>query len=375
MDFVMYDSLKEYEDAVRNRVKYRIRSVWGGGQNRVYLYGYGMMGRFVYEQLKDHMIIEGYIDSDKDKQGRVVDGNIRIYSLEEIAKKSNIIITSLTGWYGIYHKCLNEGYVNCCHYEELAFYDHTLFHWEPVFDKAAESILKYRQEYINVYQLLSDDRSKEVFKNVLYFRLTMDLEYLEQARKISTQSGEKTYFDPDIIHMSEEEVFLDCGGNRGETTEDFIEYVSGNFKKVYCFEPDKQLAGISKKRFEGLNKVEVLPYGIGEKEAILTYQAGGNGSGKFSADGTEQIRVIRIDDIVKDNVTFIKMDIEGMEESALIGAQETIRNNKPKLAICVYHKRDDIFKITKQILSYRQDYRIYMRHYGWQCDDTVMYFV
>lgn len=32
MDFVMYDSLKEYEDAVRNRVKYRIRSVWGGGR-------------------------------------------------------------------------------------------------------------------------------------------------------------------------------------------------------------------------------------------------------------------------------------------------------------------------------------------------------
>lgn len=37
MDFVMYDSLKEYEDAVRNRVKYRIRSVWGGRIESIFM--------------------------------------------------------------------------------------------------------------------------------------------------------------------------------------------------------------------------------------------------------------------------------------------------------------------------------------------------
>lgn len=335
-----------------------------------------MMGRFVYEQLKDRMKIQGYIDGDPDKQGRLVEGNVKIYSLEKIEKESIIIIASLAGWHEIYHKCIDLGYVHCCHYEELAFYDHTLPHWEQAFDRMAESVLKNKQEYISVYNLLSDEKSKEIFENILYFRLTMDLNYSEKAHKISIQNGEKAYFAPDIVKTSEEEVFVDCGGFRGETTEDFIEYVSGKYKRVYCFEPDKKLAEIARDRLEKeLDRIEVLPYGVGKEEDVLSYRAVGNGSGNFSADGTEQIRVARIDDIVKKKATYVKMDIEGMEEDALAGAQETIRNNRPKLAISVYHKCDDIFRITKQILSYRKDYRIYMRHYGTHCDDTIMYFV
>ena len=154
----MYEDLAGYEEAVRNRIINCIENV-GGGQNRVYLYGYGMMGRFVYEQLKNRMIIQGYIDGDKDKQGRIVEGNVRIYSLEEVAVESIIIIASLAGWHEIFHKCLNLGYVHCCHYEELAFYDHTLPHWEQAFDGMAESVLKNKQEYDKIYHLLGDARS------------------------------------------------------------------------------------------------------------------------------------------------------------------------------------------------------------------------
>lgn len=376
MSFTLYDDLTGYEEAVRNRIRDCIGNVWGGGQNSVYLYGYGMMGRFVYEQLKDHMIIQGYIDGDKDKQGRIVEGNVKIYSLEEVAVESIIIIASLAGWHEIFHKCLNLGYVHCCHYEELAFYDHTLPHWEQAFDGMAESVLKNKQEYDKIYHLLGDARSKDVFKNVLYFRLTMDLKYSEKAHYISIQNGEKPYFDSDIVYTSEEEVFVDCGGFQGETTEDFIEYVSGKYKKVYCFEPDRQLAEIARNKFtEEQNRVEILPYGVGKEEDVLSYRAVGNGSGNFADDGTERIRVVKIDDIVKEKATYIKMDIEGMEEDALAGAQETIKNIKPKLAISAYHKCDDIFRITEQILSYRQDYRIYMRHYGPHCSDTILYFI
>ena len=64
--------------------------------------------------------------------------------------------------------------------------------------------------------------------------------------------------------------------------------------------------------------------------------------------------------------TFIKMDIEGAEKEALIGAEQIIRCHKPKLAICVYHKPEDIYVLPELINSFREDYRFYLdlRKYG-----------
>ena len=69
------------------------------------------------------------------------------------------------------------------------------------------------------------------------------------------------------------------------------------------------------------------------------------------------------------------MDIEGAEEQALIGAKQTIINNRPKLAICVYHKLDDIWKIPNIILKYNSSYKLFLRHYTYSENDTVLYAV
>lgn len=108
---------------------------------------------------------------------------------------------------------------------------------------------------------------------------------------------------------------------------------------------------------------------------MLAFNAIGDESGNFSNKGTEMIRVVKLDDVVKEKVSFIKMDIEGMESEALMGAEYIIQRDKPKLAISVYHKCNDIFTLAEQVLSYRADYKLYLRHYTPNCDDTVMYFV
>lgn len=73
--------------------------------------------------------------------------------------------------------------------------------------------------------------------------------------------------------------------------------------------------------------------------------------------------------------TFIKMDIEGAEKEALIGAEQIIRCHKPKLAICVYHKPEDIYVLPELINSFREDYRFYLRHYSNTIYETVLYAV
>lgn len=81
-----------------------------------------------------------------------------------------------------------------------------------------------------------------------------------------------------------------------------------------------------------------------------------------------------LDDVLADQrVTFLKMDIEGAEMEALRGAEHIIRAQAPKLAISVYHRRDDVWKIPMLLLSYQPAYRFYLRVYSFTGNDTVLY--
>ena len=88
-----------------------------------------------------------------------------------------------------------------------------------------------------------------------------------------------------------------------------------------------------------------------------------------------KIAVTTLDERIKEKVTFIKMDLEGWELKALQGAVRHIREDHPKLAIAVYHHPSDFWRIPEFVLSIRDDYDLYLRHYteGWS--ETVMYFV
>jgi hypothetical protein len=73
--------------------------------------------------------------------------------------------------------------------------------------------------------------------------------------------------------------------------------------------------------------------------------------------------------------TFIKLDIEGAEKEALLGSAEIIKRRKPKLAICAYHKPEDIYELPRTILALRGDYRFALRQHVAGYWDTVLYAV
>ena len=89
-----------------------------------------------------------------------------------------------------------------------------------------------------------------------------------------------------------------------------------------------------------------------------------------------EIEVRKLDDMLRDRkVTFLKMDIEGSELAALRGAERIIREQRPKLAICVYHKPEDMWEIPGFILNCHPDYKLYLRHYSISYTETVLYAV
>ena len=94
---------------------------------------------------------------------------------------------------------------------------------------------------------------------------------------------------------------------------------------------------------------------------------------RIDENGEDEVEVRALDEVVDGKVTFIKMDIEGAELQALFGAEKTIKKYKPKLAICIYHRLEDILEIPAYIHSIVPEYKFYIRHYSFSTSETVLY--
>lgn len=221
------------------------------------------------------------------------------------------------------------------------------------------------------YESLGDCSSQKVFCNVFMGRVTADKKLFTDVR-----TGD-FYYPPEIIKLDSEEVLVELGSNNGDTLKDFISRCP-EFKKVYCFEPDrvclKTLQSISNNYPE---RITIIPKIAWNKRCKLGFFDNGGDSTSYVSEELESagelMEASSVDAEINESVTFIKMDIEGAEVQALHGAENHIRRCKPKLAISVYHKKNDFVEIPQYILSIRSDYKFYLRHHGNDDTDTVLY--
>lgn len=185
----------------------------------------------------------------------------------------------------------------------------------------------------------------------------------------------KQYFDiPELSAIGENEVFIDGGCYDGVNTSQFMKWCEDKYRKIYAFEPDEEnysrcrdiLSGKTDERFVLYNM------GLSNREAEYRFHRAKDSS-CFTDSGEEIVRVTAIDEIIKEPVTFLKLDIEGAELNAIQGAERTIRKDKPKCAISIYHKPEDIWEIPALLLEYNPDYRLFIRHYTLLQYETVLY--
>ena len=93
----------------------------------------------------------------------------------------------------------------------------------------------------------------------------------------------------------------------------------------------------------------------------------------MAEQGDEVIEADTIDNLTGETADFIKMDIEGAELQALQGAKNTIKKCHPVLAVCVYHKCDDLWVIPEYIKSIDSTYQFYLRAYSKYSQELVLY--
>ena len=183
----------------------------------------------------------------------------------------------------------------------------------------------------------------------------------------------RQYFDLPALTFADDEVFVDCGCFDGATIQSYEKWKNKPTRGgIIAFEPDDSMCDFVHTR---MPHVKVINAGVWHENGTLRFKDNGGSLMKVADDqGDSELTVVRMDDALEgERVTFIKMDVEGAELNALKGAERIIREQRPKLAICVYHKPEDMLEIPALILSYHQDYRLYLRHYSVQTNETVLY--
>ena len=238
-------------------------------------------------------------------------------------------------------------------------------------------------------QIDHDDKIKSNFKGYDLFKhkfnyQNKDIEiYLAECGPLyAFFLGE--YRLPPLIETKVGDVVIDCGACWGDTTIEFASSV-GEEGKVYTYEFLPFNLNILQKNIslnEFLsNRIEIINQAVwDESEKTMFYKDDGPGtrvdSSEFQGyEGT--VKTLSIDDLVaKENiskVSLIKMDIEGAEQHALQGAIETIKRFKPNLAISIYHSLKDFSEITLWIDSLNLGYKFLVRHYTIHLEETVLF--
>ena len=209
-----------------------------------------------------------------------------------------------------------------------------------------------------LYESLGNYRSKYQLKIVLQHWLT----FKPDIRKQGIEKTFEHYYDLDIIKCDENEVFVDCGAYTGDTIASFINQYNGKYKSIYGYELTPSTYKIAKDNLKNYTRVFLRNAGVAHENGTMQFNDELDAGNRFGADGNTIGQVVKLDDDIQEEITFIKMDIEGAEMAALLGASEHIKRSKPKLAISLYHKLPDLIDIPKFIQQFVPEYKFYFQH-------------
>lgn len=186
------------------------------------------------------------------------------------------------------------------------------------------------------------------------------------------------------LEVAPGDVVIDGGGCYGDTALYFA-HKAGSGGRVYSFEFMPENLNIFRRNLD-LNpelapRIRIVEHPLWSSSGKQLYLSGSGPATQVTEhprDATSTaIAALSIDDLVDreapDRVDFIKMDIEGAETEALVGAQETIRRFRPKLAISVYHSLDDFAAIPRWIEGLGLGYTFALRHFTIHQEETVLF--
>ncbi|SCM83677.1 Methyltransferase, FkbM family [uncultured Sporomusa sp.] len=333
----------------------------------IFLYGAGRVGGLVH----DVLIGNGHsVAAFLDKRGsREMSYHSKpVYSLKDIGlpqetMQNAVVILSFDGQESEFTAVTNQlravGFRNILHYKHFA-----AFLYNPYDIQTAQ------QAILDFAALLDEEESIQVLYQFVKAKLTSDFD------AFCRPCDELQYFVPSITFSKGYERFVDCGAYVGDSILTGLQH-GIPLQSVVCFEPDAKNFALLHKNLANCPTLQTaicFPCGVSERAGKFFFTNQGTAGSHISAYGTEMIQCVSLSEaLIGFHPTFIKMDVEGAEYDAVLGARKILEEDKPDLAISVYHKNDDIWRLPALIRSIVPEYRFYLRSHGFYGVDTVLY--
>jgi FkbM family methyltransferase len=231
-------------------------------------------------------------------------------------------------------------------------------------------LTRYHDEIQSARDLLDDELSRETFDAVLKYR--------GEGSPSLDPTGlgmEHQYFPNDIPFLTKQMRYVDGGAFDGDT----VRALAARYADVEAFlalepDPGNYVKLASTLQAVPLGDSLALPLGLANGMEARRFSADGSAGAVLSEGGNTSIQVVDLDSLALSwRPTHIKLDIEGAEEEAIWGMRRIFSQHRPRLAVSAYHKPEDHWRLLNLLGELLDGYSFFMRVYGQQTFDTVVY--
>ena len=222
---------------------------------------------------------------------------------------------------------------------------------EEFFDLHLDEIVKARESF-------EDETSKELFDNIIKFKLSGKMKYLKLA-SFSEEECDK------ILQADKYKSYLDLGAYNGDTIKKYTG-ICKNLTQIYAVEPDAKTFKKLQKYCDGVDvKIELFNAAAYSEDTVLYFHQSGNRNSTAAATASYEHKTVEVQALRADSITsevdFIKYDVEGLEREALLGTRKIIENCAPDMLISCYHKSEDVFMLPLLVKELNPSYKLYFR--------------
>ena len=367
--------LQEPVEHAERREQTAFNDLLRASSGRVVIYGAGNLGRRILAGLQETGIeVLAFADRNQAMWSQVVDG-VKVLSPPDAAAKfgdDELFIA------GVWHPTRQGGMqsvldglhaLGCSHVTSFV----------PLFWRDADRYLPYylwdlphrileNADHVRSgFQLFGgDEHSQCIYAQQVRLRLHGDF------RSLSPPAAHDQYFPP-FFRPIPRESFIDCGAFDGDTIRAFLRWNRGSFEKIVAFEPDPSNIELLRK-LDDAHHFEIRKLAITDSAETRRFAATGSANAALSDDGEIEVECDTLDNQLRnERATFLKMDIEGAEISALQGARGIISRDRPILAVCAYHVQGHLWEVPQLISHLLNRVRLHLSNYCMDGFDTVCY--
>ena len=218
---------------------------------------------------------------------------------------------------------------------------------------------KHEKELFDARELFFDEKSKQVFDDIVKFKLSGKLCYLKSSATNEAEADS-------LLQCEKYKIYADLGAYNGDTIKKYTA-LCPNINKIYAFEPDTRNFRKLSAFCEGIDQIEfvLLNNPACEANKSIEFSVSGNRNSSGAGGSSFEHKKIIIEgkalDLVAEHADFIKYDVEGLEYDALMGSKRIIENYSPDLLVSMYHKSEDMYILPLLVHSLNPTYKLYLR--------------